>query len=461
MNRSLALTCCVLLLAGPAIGAEEVTLEPFPKADGRSMIFSEDGEQLLMNNGHTIRIHSVRSGERLRYVQRMYTRGMLARDGKVFVTDSEKGKIVVYDPAKDWAVEKEIEVGKKDIFGLWAPGREYFDGRTVVCHDKGDVLVNVRTGAVHAFGDRRTKASLGCFSYDAKEFIQQSSMGRLSVIAAKDLHEVRPCCGILNGSRSGYVYQTHPGAFWFAEDRVLVEGAKENKIIGTNRKLGELIVPDARRRLVYALEADRLTAYRLDPWLTRVGSRKISNPDWVDVIFDEKPKPTRTGQPPAETRVPWSFIDEAYGRLLRVPVAETLGDKLYMFIPSARGAKALRVVTEAFPDPSDQPAQFSPGRFEPVHTLDPVTTMVMTPDGQRTAGAGRDQRTERLAGEDDRPGETAGEGHRRHRHRDAGFRLHRRMAAQAGPQGRILRPLACAAAPRQVPAVCSVQGGRL
>lgn len=149
-----------------------------------------------------------------------------------------------------------------------------------------------------------------------------------------------------------FLYQVHPGSFWFGDNMVFA-GAPVKLL---RNDLGDLIVPDLSRRLVYSLTKERLRAHRIDTALTEVGDRDLAWPQPQRERFD-------------------GISHRLYRRrdyLLDHPVAVTHGNDLRLFVLDMKTNEILTARTAAFPDgDGSQLAGGSPKRADATSSASP------------------------------------------------------------------------------------------
>ena len=340
--------------ATPAVKFEQLDL-PHPattaelSADNRSLIVAFEDHDLLQ-------VLDVASGKLQLQIRCPAPRNILVRGGEVFVANFGKGTISVFRPAEDWKLARTLTVGHKNVYYLSAArGAAYQQRILATCSDGKRsyvYLVNAETGTHRRVAGEVEEQIAVTVWPDGKQVFRQgwrSASSRVLPyeVIAEDNH-------LVAGARAAglpmhdWLYAAPVEGLWMTTADAYTWHASVwpqplRSVVGG---VGPVLIPDATRSLVYAVNGRTLDAYRLGDKPGILSSRWAQPPKWLVAAAEAAPGHA-SGGPPLRlvTRQ-----DKDGSSVFHRSFAVTLDDRLHLILSSPYGRRLYRATTAPFGD---------------------------------------------------------------------------------------------------------------
>jgi DNA-binding beta-propeller fold protein YncE len=297
---------------------------PVPTEDiATSMAMTEDGKFLVVGheNAGKVSFWDVPNRKIAKSVACKSPGHIICRGGKVFVANYGEGTITVIDPAKNWLVADQVQIGEPGVYYLSAPGGEGFRGIVyATCDGEMDprlVEVNIAKDTARLVQrQNHLPVSVVTISYDGQHLIQQgpfshSPGGIVTAFPSVPYLSRQPANVIAGGAHqtTPYLSQVRSGEFWFGRDSVY-HGMPPQPV--AKRRVDEVFFPDVTRPVYHRLEASTVIVHKMDQGTTQVGSYPVSfSPRYLEKM------------PPLPEKHSSAFCN---------PVAATHGDSAFLFV---------------------------------------------------------------------------------------------------------------------------------
>ena len=372
----------------PTLPASPVDFEPIQLDEPvTSLTMSEDGLFVMMSHqtAGLVSIFDVIDDKVVHVISTPTPRTLLSRGDQLFVASFDEAKISVYSVVQGWSLQNELQVTKPNIVYMAAACAENFAGEILVtCHGPGgqasyqDTQV-YRVDAGRDRCDPISKSPMASVSFDGKNALTQDSFnlspsGGLSLYSY-DEYVAGDAEPVFRGGiqQTPFVYQSYAGSYWLSEN-MMFGGAPIGLV---HENLGSIIIPDAKQKVIYVMDANTLSARRLNSSLSEIGDR----PRKIKLPTDQSKLPSRL----------FHQVERRRHYLLDHPVAATHGNMLALFLLDQTNGAVLRARTAAFADvdrvQSPAPAP-SAKKIAPEGRADSKPPLSMpTPEPSRTPAA--------------------------------------------------------------------------
>ena len=331
----------------PTLAASPVEFAPILLDEPvTSLTMSEDGQFLIMSHqtAGQVSVFDVIEDKVVHVINTPSPRSLLSRGDQLYVASFDEAKISVYSAVQGWSLQNELQVTKPGIVYMAAACAENFAGEILVtCHGPGNQASyqDTQIYRVDAGRDRCdpvSRSSMASVSFDGKNALTQASFnlspsGGLSLYSYDEFvaGDAEP---IFRGGiqQTPFVYQSYAGSYWISESMIF-GGAPIGLV---HEKLGSIVIPDAKQKVVYVMDENTLSARRLNSSLSEIGDR----PRKIALPTEQSKSPSRL----------FHQLERRRHYLLDHPVAATHGNMLVLFLLDQSNGAILRARTTAFVD---------------------------------------------------------------------------------------------------------------
>ncbi len=281
MNRyfiSLAVACtCVFTTFARA--EEPAVFERLPlEHPATAMALTADGNWLVVAHdaANELTVWDVATGKLARKVECKSPQYVLCRDTRVFVANGDEFTVTIYDMQNDWKITKLVQplfkhggdrVSRMPAAFLSAAKGDSFNNKLLVFPNWNSTtacLIDIESGEWKNTGFR--SCPRGEMSYDGRSIMWQSfSKDDNPRLLSLDQRSNRD-----DAEKKGMyprLYQTYPGELWIGGGRIY----KGRPVKALTPALGQMLIADQSRQLLYALDGDRIRAVTLtEKGVTRI-----------------------------------------------------------------------------------------------------------------------------------------------------------------------------------------------
>ena len=298
-----------------------------------SFDMTDDGKFLVCTHqaANSVSIYDVLEAKVVAEIECTSPRSVLCRGNKAYVANYAEGTISVLVRANNWAVESKLLVPKLRVVHLAAAaGNQFADELIVTCYDgtrTQDVYHRSNVYRIDSKLNRAMelpKARVIFVSADGQLALSQEGYGVRAMNSRQYSQAAAQVDELFVGGTEPetYVYQVAPGSFWFGRDNILGLGSVPIQHLSVPRC--RLIVPDKSQPLFYALDESQVRAHRLATTFPQIGEHPVQYPELYknrDDIFQ--------------------FIHRTRDYMFDHPIAFTHGDRLHMFVLTAKQGEIL------------------------------------------------------------------------------------------------------------------------